>query len=183
MEIIKDKVFIIENFISKNTADFLVNTFSKKLMKTDRDGIYTSIGSGEQEAHNLSVENKIRQYDGETDLGIDILTGLCYIMEKTVSQVHGKDMKLKSIFYSHMKEGGHNPLHHDTYTEDYANDYSGLLYLTDTYNGGYLNFPGKEIKLKPKPGTFVTFFGTEDMKHEVQRVTDGDRVNLICFFN
>ena len=80
MEIIKDKVFIIENFISKNTADFLVNTFSKNLIETDRAGIYTSIGSGEQEAYKLSVENKIREYDGETDVAIDILTGLCYTM-------------------------------------------------------------------------------------------------------
>ena len=183
MEIIKDKVFIIEDFISKNTAKFLVDTFSKDLMETDRSGIYTSIGSGEQSAHKLSVENKIKEYDGENDIGIDIITGLCYIMEKTVSKIHGKDMKLKSIFYSHMKEGGHNPLHHDTYNEEYANDYSGLLYLTDTYEGGHLNFPEKEIKLKPSPGTFVTFFGTEDMEHEVQKVISGDRVNLICFFN
>lgn len=183
MEVIKDKVFVIENFISKNTAKFLVDTFSKNLMETDRAGIYTSIGSGEGEAYKISAEHKIREYDGENDIAIDILIGLCASMEKTMSKIHNKDMKLKSIFYSHMKRGGFNPLHHDTYKEDYKDDYSGLLYLTDTYSGGSLNFPAKEIKLHPLPGTFVTFFGTEDMEHEVQEVIDGDRVNIICFFS
>ncbi len=183
MKTIKDKVFVIENFISNSTAAFLVDTFSKDLMETDRDGIYTSVGAGEGEAHKISAEHKIKEYDGKNDIGIDILIGLCASMEKTMSSIHNKEMKLKSIFYSHMKEGGFNPLHHDTYKEDYANDYSGLLYLTDTYTGGSLNFPDKEIELHPEPGTFVTFFGTEDMKHEVQKVISGDRVNLICFFS
>lgn len=183
MKIIKDKVFLIEDFISNNTAKFLVDTFSKNLMETDRVGIYTSIGSGEGEAQKISAEHKIREYDGENDIAIDILIGLCASMEKTMSKIHNKDMKLKSIFYSHMKTGGFNPLHHDTYKEDYKDDHSGLLYLTDSYTGGYLNFPEKEIKLRPLPGTFVTFFGTEDMEHEVQEVTGGDRVNLICFFS
>jgi hypothetical protein len=183
MKVIKDKVFLIENFISKNTANFLVDTFSKNLMETDRAGIYTSIGAGEGEACKISAEHKIREYDGKDDIAIDILMGLCASMEKAMSDIHSKDMKLKSIFYSHMKAGGFNPLHHDTYKEDYKDDYSGLLYLTDTYTGGSLNFPANEINLHPLPGTFVTFFGTEDMEHEVQEVIDGDRVNLICFFS
>lgn len=183
MKVIKDKVFLIENFISKNTANFLVDTFSKNLMETDRVGIYTSIGAGEGEACKISAEHKIKDYDGENDIAIDILMGLCSSMEKTMSDIHNKKMSLKSIFYSHMKTGGFNPLHHDTYKEDYKDDYSGLLYLTDTYTGGSLNFPKKEINLHPLPGTFVTFFGTEEMEHEVQEVTSGDRVNLICFFS
>jgi hypothetical protein len=183
MQIIKDKIFIIENFISENTSKFLVDNFSKNLKNTERNGIYTSIGKGEGQANKISLENKIAEYDGDNNIAIDILTSLCASMEKTMSTIYKKNMILKSVFYSHMKTGGENPLHYDTYKEDYANDYSGMLYLTDTYTGGALHFPDKEITLRPDPGTFVSFFGTEDMKHEVKKVTSGDRVNLICFFN
>ena len=183
MQIIQDKIFVIEDFISKETSKFLVESFSKNLQKTDRNGIYTSVGKGEGQACKISLENKIAEYDGQNDMAIDLLTSLCSSMEKTMSKLYNKKMILKSIFYSHMKAGGENPLHSDTYKEDYANDCSGMLYLTDNYTGGDLNFPTKEIKLHPLPGTFVSFFGTEDMPHEVQKVTSGDRVNLICFFN
>jgi hypothetical protein len=183
MKVIKDKIFVIENFISQNTAEFIVKDFSANLETTQHDGIYTGGGKGEGQAQLLSGEYKIAEYDGKKDISIDLLTSLCASMEKTMSKIHGKNMTIKSIFYSHMKEGGKNDLHYDTYTEEYSNDYSGLLYLTDTYFGGLLNFPDLEVSLHPSAGTFVTFFGTEDMKHEVQKVISGDRVNLICFFN
>lgn len=183
MKVIKDKIFVIENFISQNTADFIVKDFSANLEKTQHDGIYTGGGKGEGHAYLLSGEYKIAEYDGKKDVSIDLLTSLCASMEKTMSKIHGKNMTIKSIFYSHMKEGGKNELHYDTYSEDYANDYSGLLYLTDTYFGGLLNFPDLGVSFHPSAGTFITFYGTEDMKHEVQKVISGDRVNLICFFS
>jgi hypothetical protein len=183
MKVIKDKIFVIENFISQNTAEFIVKDFSANLEETAKPGIYTGGGKGEGEAPKLSAEYKIAEYDGKKDISIDLLTSLCASMEKTMSSIHNKDMHLKSIFYSHMKEGGQNELHYDTYLEEYCNDYSGLLYLTDTYFGGMLNFPELGVSLHPSAGTFVTFFGTEDMKHEVQKVISGDRVNLVCFFN
>lgn len=183
MKVIKDKIFVIENFISQNTAEFIVKDFSANLETTENYGIYTGGGKGETEACLLSQEYKIAEYDGKKDISIDLLTSLCASMEKTMSKIHNKNMQLKSIFYSHMKEGGQNKLHYDTYLDEYANDYSGLLYLTDTYLGGLLNFPDLDVSLHPSAGTFVTFYGTEDMKHEVQKVVSGDRVNLVCFFN
>jgi len=183
MKVIKDKVFIIEDFISKNTAQFLVDNFSNNLQKTERDGIYTGTGKGEGEACNLFGSYKIDNYDGVKDVAVDLLTSLCSNMEKTMSHIYKKNMTMKSICYSHMKSGGENPLHHDTLTEEYKNDHSGILYLTDTYEGGLINFPGLDFSLRPAPGTFVAFFGNEDLKHEVQKVTSGDRVNLICFFS
>ncbi len=183
MEIIKDKVFVIDNFISKNTADFLINNFSSTTKETERHGVYTGVAKGDGDACNLSGEYKILDYDNEKDIAIDLLTSLCISMEKTMSKIHQKNMKIKSICYNHMKSGSKNSLHYDTYTEEYKDDYSGLLYLTDTYDGGLLNFPDIDTSLKPLPGTFVSFFGNKDLRHEVQEVTSGDRINLICFFS
>jgi hypothetical protein len=182
MEIIKDKVFVIDNFISKNTADFLINNFSSTTKETERHGVYTGVAKGDGDACNLSGEYKILDYDNEKDIAIDLLTSLCISMEKTMSKIHQKNMKIKSICYNHMKSGSKLALHYDTCTEEYKNDYAGLLFLTDTYDGGLLNFPNIDTSLKPLPGTFVSFFGNEEMIHEVKEITSGDRINLICFF-
>lgn len=179
---IDDKIFIIENFISLNSAKFLVDNFSIDLKPTQHEGIFTSVGSGEGSAHKLSGNFKVDKYDGKNDIAVDLLTGICTNMEKTMSLIFDKHIIIKSVFYSHMKTGGKNPMHIDNQEERYKNDFSGLLYLTDTYEGGNLYFPYKDLKFKPKPGTFITFIGTDDLAHEVQEVITGDRVNLVCFF-
>jgi predicted 2-oxoglutarate/Fe(II)-dependent dioxygenase YbiX len=81
-----------------------------------------------------------------------------------------------------MTPGAENLLHYDNKREEDKNDYSGLLYLTDDYSGGSLCFPAQDIKLLPKAGTFISFRGTDDIKHKVEKVTCGNRVNIICFF-
>jgi hypothetical protein len=82
-----------------------------------------------------------------------------------------------------MKKGGKNPLHVDNYDEKHSKDYSAILYLTNSYSGGNVVFAKQDLIIKPDPGTLVTFIGTEDLKHEVQEVIDGDRVNVICFLH
>lgn len=182
MKNIRDKVFIVENFISNSTAKLLVDSFSNNLRETVHAGIYSGPGQGEGEAFKLSGEHKLIDYDGKNDIAIDILTGLCPSMEKTMSNVFNKNLQLKSISYIHMKAGGKNSLHYDNSTEENKDDYSGLLYLSDTYVGGSLNFPEQSINIEPSIGDFICFIGTEDMKHEVIEVSEGNRVNLVCFF-
>jgi hypothetical protein len=82
-----------------------------------------------------------------------------------------------------MTEGGKNSLHVDNYSEDYSQDYSAILYLSDSYEGGLIHFPKLETSLRPEPGTMLTFIGNEDLEHEVQEVISGNRVNIICFLN
>ena len=62
-----------------------------------------------------------------------------------------------------MKKGGKNDLHVDNYNKKYSNDYSAILYLTDSYSGGEINFPERKLNIKPKPGTLITFIGTKDL--------------------
>lgn len=182
MKNIRDKVFVVENFISNSSAKLLVDSFSNDLQETVHAGVYSGPGQGEGKAFLLSGEHKLKEYDNKNDIAIDLLTSLCPSMEKTISSIFKKPLQLKSIAYVHMKAGGKNDLHYDNYNEEYKDDYSGILYLTDQYVGGSLNFPEQEINIKPSVGDFICFIGSENLKHEVIEVSDGDRVNLVCFF-
>jgi hypothetical protein len=182
MKDIDNKIFIIEDFISAITANFIVNNFSKNLKPTHQDGVYVGIGSNDESTSKVSGKNKIFDYDGSSDIAVDLITSLSTNMEKVMSEIFNKDLVMKSFCYNHMKSGGKNPLHYDNYSEEYANDYSGILYLTDNYKGGDLCFPNQKSILHPKPGTFICFIGDKDVEHGVEEVTDGDRVNIICFF-
>jgi len=186
MKNIDNKIFILEDFIFPETCNFLIDIFSKKLNDTDKIGIAGGPGRDKDgRASKTSALHKIenKSEDSLYNIGIDFFTSICTNIEKTVSSIFKKDLVLKSYFYSHMTEGGKNPMHFDNYSEDYAEDYSAVLYLSNNYDGGILNFSKISTKLKPNPGTLLTFIGTEDLEHEVQEVISGNRVNIICFLN
>lgn len=189
-EIVKDidgKLFIVENFIFPETCEFIIKEFSKRLENLENIGKPGILGgpggSTKSKAHLTSSLNKIkdRTTDLDYNVGIDFFTSICTNIEKTASLIFKKNLVLKSYFYSHMQKGGLNSLHIDNYSEEYEKDYSALLYLSDSYEGGLINFPQLKVKLKPKPGTFVTFIGTKELEHEVEEVSSGDRVNIILF--
>jgi hypothetical protein len=184
MKILKDKIFYIEDFLFLDTCQFLVSNFSNNISESENAGVFGGPGRGKNDsAHKICGLEKIEYISDDSDknVAIDLFTSICSNIEKSLSILFNKNLLLKSYFYSHMKEGGKNPLHIDNYGEEYENDYSAILYLNDSYSGGAVYFPDQELTLKPKPGTLVAFVGTEELKHEVQEVTGGNRVNIICF--
>ena len=188
IQVLKNKIFCIKDFLFLETCDLLVSTFSgERLVESDKTGIFGSPGTarGEDVKFDVNGFEKISTKNNNKDIniGIDIFTGLLTNIEKTSSKLFNKNLVLKSYFYSHMKKGGKNSLHVDNYNEKYSKDYSVILYLTNSYSGGNLVFPEQNLTIKPEPGTLIAFIGTEDLKHEVQEVIDGDRVNIICFLN
>lgn len=188
VQVLKNKIFCIKDFLFLETCDLLVSTFSgERLVESDKTGIFGSPGTarGEDVKFDVNGFEKISTKNNNKDIniGIDIFTGLLTNIEKTSSKLFNKNLVLKSYFYSHMKKGGKNSLHVDNYNEKYSKDYSVILYLTNSYSGGNLVFPEQNLTIKPEPGTLIAFIGTEDLKHEVQEVIDGDRVNIICFLN
>ena len=188
VQVLKNKIFCIKDFLFLETCDLLVSTFSgERLIESDKTGIFGSPGTarGEDVKFDINGFEKISTKNNNKDIniGIDIFTSLLTNIEKTSSKLFNKNLVLKSYFYSHMKKGGKNSLHIDNYNEKYSKDYSVILYLTNSYSGGNLVFPEQDLTIKPEPGTLIAFIGTEDLKHEVQEVIDGDRVNIIFFLN
>lgn len=55
---------------------------------------------------------------------------------------------------------------------------SGLTYLNDDYEGGELNFPQSNIKIKPKAGSILFFPSNFVYVHSIDLMTSGSRYAL-----
>jgi predicted 2-oxoglutarate/Fe(II)-dependent dioxygenase YbiX len=86
-----------------------------------------------------------------------------------------------------MTQGGSISLHSDNVSaldeENVVQDvYSAVVYLTDDYVGGEINFPNSNIKTIPEAGSLIYFKGEVDNPHLVKPVISGKRINFILFF-
>ena len=190
-----DSIFIIENYINKDTCNFLSKCFNSQIVETERKAIFggpsytkTDDIKGSSDGQNFLSYNDTAEYN----IGIDIMSGIIERTCRTISDHYKNPYYLKSMFWSKMLAGGKNTLHMDNWYENFDQqikprpynmyDRSGLLYLTDDYEGGELYFPKQGFKFKPKAGTFIFFEGNIDVPHEVLEVTSGVRCNIISFY-
>lgn len=190
-----DNIFIIENYISKDTCNFLAKCFDSESVETGRKNIFggpfytkTDDVKGSSDGQNFLRYSVNPEYN----IGVDIMAGIIERTCKTISDHYSNPYYLKSMFWSKMLSGGKNTLHMDNWYEDLGgnlkprpfnmHDRSGLLYLTDDYEGGELYFPKQNLKFKPKAGTFIFFEGNMEIPHEVLEVTSGTRCNIISFY-
>jgi hypothetical protein len=61
-------------------------------------------------------------------------------------------------------------------------DYTGLVYLNDTFTGGELVFPDRDVVIVPKPGLLVAFPSNHEFVHAVPKVLRGKRYSLLNWF-
>jgi len=201
-----NEINIIENFIGKDTCDFINNSLSDKLNPTPNKFIlggpcgwigehrYTHSISNSNK-NSMVWPNKIEGYQNDINynITIDMLSLIFNGMVKLVSEHYQEEYVMRSFFCGAMLPGAKNTLHMDnhyinsdtnTITERTNShwDKSGILYLNDEYTGGNIYFPLQDLKLKPNPGTFIFFEGNSKVPHEVEEVQSGIRKNIITFF-
>jgi hypothetical protein len=190
---INDKIYIIEEYISNSTSKFITQIFDKNLEDTPNYQIKGGPAIGPERGYITKCGNPIIKYTGndEEDLASDILTMICLSMSDTVSTFLNKKMDIKTMFYGVMLEGSENKIHVDNYGDidnedslrlNSKDDWSGLLYLNDEYEGGILEFPREKFSIKPKTGTFIFFKGSHDLPHGVSKVEKGKRNTIVSFF-
>jgi hypothetical protein len=190
---INDKIYIIENYISKSTSKFITDAFDQQLYDSPSYQIKGGPSLKPDDGYTFQCGKPIEQYTGDSnhDIAIDILTMVCTSMTKTISDFSNKQMDIKTMFYGAMLPGSKNELHSDNYMEinnegslrqNSQDDWSGLLYLNNQYEGGLLEFPEENFSIKPKTGTFIFFQGNHDLPHRVSEVTDGLRNVIVSFF-
>lgn len=61
-------------------------------------------------------------------------------------------------------------------------DYTALVYLNDTFTGGELVFPDRDVVIIPKSGLFVAFPSNHKFLHAVPNVFSGKRYSLPVWF-
>jgi hypothetical protein len=197
-----NEVQIIENFISKDSCDFLIKNFEDTLKETSNTGIFGGPNQGAETAWYLGNNNPIISYTEYKDknIAIDLLTSISNSISRSMSEYYNVLLDPRSIFYSKMIKGANLNEHYDNYEPDgsifipsnhdhntinklgFESDFSGLLYLNDNYEGGEIVFPKQNISLKPKPGTLIFFSGDMNFPHSVNEVLHGSRYNLVSFF-
>ncbi len=181
-------VFLIEDFVSLDTCNYLTNTLNNYLEPTPEFNIY-----GGPCGKESSAINPIGQYNTDKDhnISLDIFNLLLSSINETICSIFNAEYKIKSSFYSAMLEGSYNSEHMDNYYLDgdvikqrpnHPKDVSGLLYLSESYEGGYLSFTSQGFKIKPKPGSLVIFEGDDKKPHEVTKVESGTRNLIVSFY-
>jgi hypothetical protein len=65
---------------------------------------------------------------------------------------------------------------------DTTGDFAVIYYINDDYEGGEINFPWHNLKIKPKANSFITFPSNKEYLHEVLKNT-GDRYSSTLWFN
>ena len=70
-------------------------------------------------------------------------------------------------------------------TENYTpwRDYSTLIYLNESFEGGDIFFPRQKIFYKPKKGTAILFPATTEFVHGVSKIKSGVRFTLTSFWS
>jgi hypothetical protein len=190
---INNKIYIIENYISEGTSKFITDVYNESLYDSPSYQIKGGPSLKPDDGYTFQCGKTIDQYNGNLnhDVAVDILTMICTSMTKTISDFADKQMDIKTMFYGLMLPGSKNELHSDNYLEinnedslrqNSKDDWSGLLYLNDSYEGGLLEFPEEEFSIKPKIGTFIFFKGDHNLPHRVSEVTGGSRNVIISFF-
>lgn len=193
---IDDKIFLIKEYLGKDSCEFLTTCFKERIIETPRHGIWGGpTFSKDRPEKGLSSKNDMFPYDKFKDfnIGLDLMTGLGYRMQKTISDHYEKEYYVKSMMFSKMTQGSKNNLHMDNWYQSRDGkikprpynklDRSALLYLNNDYEGGELYFPRQKWLYKPQLGDFLFFEGNFQNPHEVRMVTSGERYNIISFYS
>jgi hypothetical protein len=58
---------------------------------------------------------------------------------------------------------------------------TALCYLNDDYEGGEIEFPNFNVKIKPQPGMLILFPSTFPYAHKAYPVTDGTKYTMVTW--
>lgn len=66
---------------------------------------------------------------------------------------------------------------------DTAGDFASIYYINDNYQGGEINFPDHNLKIKPNANSLIIFPSNEDYLHEVLENIEKERYSSTLWFN
>lgn len=170
------KINIIENFITLEDADTLVGYIKNNC--SDKKKFYTPL--------KHRIENKIRYESHIPELNtfsdhLEVLHLLKKYSDKFLLEC--------SLFFKDKEEiyltaqwmtmlGSDNALapHIDNHKGAEHLFRSGVIYLNEDFDGGYLNFPDRDLTIKPKKLSLILFESKE--LHTITKVLSGVRIAM-----
>lgn len=121
------------------------------------------------------------------DLPEDIRAMLNNIFElvyKKSVELYGVDINNFEQYSLHVVkfiEGFYLQPHVDTLSAE-ENHIASVYYINDDYDGGEINFPEHNLKIKPKANSVIIFPGNENYLHEVCKIFGKDRYSSAMWF-
>lgn len=170
-------IVILEDFISKEERDFVVNSA--------RTNTSITWGSNSQSGMEDKVTNYLHQQDAQS---YNILKAAIDRTQKEIELFFGRPLEEGFPGIRRWDAGDYQPLHADGEdieghpNEAYMVDYGSVLYLNDDYTGGEIYFPDHNIAFKPDAGTLVFFPSNNMYNHGVREITSGSRYTSAQFW-
>ena len=195
-------IHIVENFISKSTCDFLIKTYKEEFKELPNKNFWGGPSIGLEKGWEVKPGNAFPKYenDDQKNIAADLITNICWSISRELSEQFLDPVDMRTFFFSKMTTGAMLNEHYDNYDNDgaefyfygsdpeiikkigFQSDYSALLYLNNSYDGGEIEFMQHGIKIKPSPGTLIFFKGDMNAFHKVNEVTNGERYNFVTFY-
>jgi hypothetical protein len=176
----QNKILEIPKFVSKDTAQKLVNYFKTEDRWT-KTAFAGSLGA--------PVEGNEAQLP---DFGLSDVTfkEINFKLKQAIEVVFGKSVIPASIHAQKWEVGSLANPHSDN--SDFEGNpsegfeklkYVGILYLNDDYDGGDLYFPEHGISIHPNAASMYIFSGGVENIHGVTEITNGTRYSIVSFWD
>jgi len=170
------KIKVIENFITLEDADALVGYIKNNY--SDRTKFYTPL------KHRLESKIRYESHIPERNTFSDhpeILHLLKKYSDKFLSEcdLFFKDTEkiyLTAQWMTMLGPQSNLPAHVDNHKGSEHFFRSGVIYLNEDFDGGYLNFPERDFTIKPKKLSLVIFDSRE--VHKIKEVLSGVRIAM-----
>ena len=155
------------------------NVLSNSLLREIVDYYYAN--ENRATLHDTATKNRTHVHpNAELEKKIDEkLRKTAYYKMKDVFNFEVKYRELYKICCYDSTSNGRFHAHRDTVPQYSHRVYGMSLLLNDDYEGGELEFPEYNIKLKPKANSAIIFPGT--YSHKVLPVLSGKRMTIISF--
>ena len=183
-----DDILVYENFLTPEECQKVIDTLN--LQVKNETMTWTPITFYESYSSNLPSDNDPEIL--ECGLPGTFFSDTEQRIIDATAKIHNKDPKqMSKIGYHTQKweEGAYATIHADNSYNDGSpspferSRYATFIYLNDDFEGGILNFPERNIQIKPKTGLLAAFAGDYTNLHEVTIITKGTRYTLGYFWD
>lgn len=181
---LKDDFFYVENFITEEECNSIINYLewqvNNKILDWNQISFYGSMAMGYWPYdENLSIFNLDKNY----------FNNLKEKIKNISEQAIGKELSEISYHAQKWVDGAFAGYHSDNSDENgnptafERSKFAAFLYLNDNFDGGHLKFKNYDIDIKPKTGLIAIFAGGHGNEHMVTTVSKGTRYTVGSFWD